>query len=189
MRLIVGSQFKKRWTRKFSRKKMAKPGKYGRPTRSSRRRKRSFKGNQHKPAQTTADKRLEVGPEPEVVEQQQTLDPEQHTEPDPVHELEEVNVSSASGKKLKLDDSTSTSDVNDCNVIVNIELLKNVFEKLCRCPDCGNAIKINHNMKKKNGLAHMLDIVCHLCEWKDNFCTSKTISKTESKRAKGKHTK
>ena len=49
----------------------------------------------------------------------------------PVHELEEVNVSSASGKKLKLDDSTSTSDVNDCNVIVNIELLKNVFEKLC----------------------------------------------------------
>ena len=115
---------------------MAKPGKYGRPTRCSRRRKRSFKGSQHKLAQTTADKRLEVEPEPEVVQQQQTLDPEQHTEPDPVvHELEEVNVSSASGKKLKLDDSTSTSDVNDCNVIVNIELLKNVFEQLCRCPD------------------------------------------------------
>ena len=132
---------------------MAKPGKYGRPTRSSRRRKRSFKGKQHKPAQTTADKRLEVEPEPEMVQQQQTLDPEQHTEP----------VSSASGKKLKLDDSTSTSDINDCNVIVNIELLKNVFEKLCRCPDCGNTIKINHNMKKKKRLAHMLDIVCHLC--------------------------
>ena len=143
---------------------MAKPCKYGRPARSSRRRKRSFKGNQHKPAQTTADKRLEVESEPEVVQQQQTLDPEQHTtEPDPVHELEEVNVSSASGKKLKLDDSTSTSDVNDCNVIVNIELLKNVFEKLRRCPDCGKTIKINHNMKKKTGLAHMLDIVCHLC--------------------------
>ena len=63
-----------------------------------------------------------------MVEQQQTLGPEQHTEPDPVHELEEVNVSSAYGKKLKLDDSTSTSDVNDCNAIVNIELLKNVFE-------------------------------------------------------------
>ena len=62
---------------------MAKPGKYERPTRSSRRRKRSFKGNQHKPAQTTADKRLQVEPEPEVVQQQQTLDPEQHTEPDP----------------------------------------------------------------------------------------------------------
>ena len=124
---------------------MAKPGKYGR----SSRRKRSFKGNQHKPAQTTAGKRLEVEPEPEVVQQQQTLDPEQHTEPDPVHELEEVNVSSASGKKLKLVDNTSTSDVNDCNVIVNIELLKNVFEKLCRCPDYGNTIKINHNMKKK----------------------------------------
>ena len=88
------------------------------------------------------------------------------------------------GKKLKLDDSTSTSDVNDCNVIVNIELLKNVFEKLCRCPDCGNPIKINHNMKKKKGMAHMLDIVCHLCEWKDNLCTSKTISKTESKRGR-----
>ena len=145
---------------------MAKPGKYGRPTRSSRRRKRSLQVtsiNQHKPAQTTADKRLEVEPEPEVVHQQQTLDPEQHTEPDPVHELEEVNVSSASGKKLKLDDGTSTGDVNDCNVIVNIELLKNVFEKLCRCPDCGNTIKINHNLKKKKGLAHMLDIVCHLC--------------------------
>ena len=84
-----------------------------------------------------------------MVHQQQTLDPEQHTEPESVHELEEVNVSSASGKKLKLDDSTSTSDVNDCNVIVNIELLKNAFEKLCRCPDCGNTIKINHNMKKK----------------------------------------
>ena len=80
---------------------MAKPGKYGSPTRSSRRRKRSFKCNQHKPAQTTADKRLEV--EPEVVQQQQTLDPEQHTEPHPVHEVEEVNVSSASGKKLKFD--------------------------------------------------------------------------------------
>ena len=132
MRLIVGSQFKKRWTRKFSRKKMAKPDRYGRPTRSSRRRKRSFKGNQHKPAQTTAVKRLEVEPKPEVVQQQQTLDPEQHTEPDVVRELEEVNVSSASGKKLKLDDSTSTSDLIDCNVIVNIELLKNVFEKLCR---------------------------------------------------------
>ena len=119
---------------------MSKPGKYGRPTRSSRRRKRSFKGNQYKPAQTTTDKRLQV--EPEVVQQQQTLDPEQQTEPDPVHELEEVNVSSASGKKLKLDGSgTSTSDVNDCNVIVNIELLKNVFEKLCRYPDCGNTIK------------------------------------------------
>ena len=87
---------------------------------SSRRRKRSFKGNQHKPAQT--DKRLDVEPEPEVVQQQQQT-------PDPVHEVEEVNVSSASGKKLELDDSTSTSDVNDCNVIVNIELLKNVFEK------------------------------------------------------------
>ena len=68
MRLIVESQFKKRWTRK----KMEKPGKYGRPIRSSRRRKR------------------------------------------------------ASGKKLKLDDSTGTSDVNDCNVIVNIQLLKNL---------------------------------------------------------------
>ena len=30
----------------------------------------------------------------------------------------------------------------------------------------------------------MLDIVCHLCEWKDNFCTSKTISKNESKRGR-----
>ena len=32
-------------------------------------------------------------------------------------------------------------------------------------------------MKKKKGLAHMLDIVYHLCEWKDNFCTSKPDSK------------
>ena len=67
-----------------------------------------------------------------MVQQKQTLDPEQHAEPDPVHEVEEVNVSSASEKKLKLDDSTSTSEVNDCNVIVNIEVLKNGFEKLCR---------------------------------------------------------
>jgi hypothetical protein len=128
-----------------------------------------------------------VEPEAEVVQQQQPLEPEdeqQHTESDPVLGVEEVNVSSASGKKLKLDDSTSTSDVIDCNVIVNIELLKNFFEKLCRCPDCGNTIKINHNVKKKKVLANMLDIVCHLCEWKDNFCTSKTISKNESKRGR-----
>ena len=88
---------KKRWTRKFSRKQFETPGEYGRPTRSTC--KRSFKGNQHKPAQTTADKGREIEPEPEVVQQQQTLEPEeeQHTEPDPVHEVEEVNASSASG--------------------------------------------------------------------------------------------
>ena len=40
----------------------------------------------------------------------------------------------------------------DCNIIINFTLIIEFFEKLC--PNCGEKIDINHDHKRKSGLAH-----------------------------------
>ena len=69
----------------------------------------------------------------------------------------------------------------DCNIIINITLMIEFFEKLCKCPNCGEKIDINHDHKRKRWLAHFLTTQCYSCDWKDDFSTSKCVDPETSK--------
>ena len=58
------------------------------------------------------------------------------------------------------------------------------FEKLCKCPNCGEKIDINHDHKRKRGLAHFLTTQCSSCDWKDDFSTSKCVDPETSKQGR-----
>ena len=103
------------------------PGKNGRKNRASRRKKRKYYGNQAThPAKSVPEA-------PEIVD---------------------TEVVSASRKKLKLDPTEDTPPVSadkfiiDCNIIINITLMIEFFEKLCKCHNCGEKIDINHDHKR-----------------------------------------
>ena len=94
------------------------PGKNGRKNRASRRKKQKYYGNKA------------------------TCPAESIPETSEIVDLYTEEVVSASRKKLKLDATEDTPAVSadkfiDCNIIINITLMIEFFEKLCKCPNCG----------------------------------------------------
>ena len=59
-----------------------------------------------------------------------------------------------------------------------------LFEKLCKCPNCGEKIDINHDHKRKRGLAHFLTTKFSSCDWKDEFPTATCVDLETSKQGR-----
>ena len=93
----------------------------------------------------------------------------------------DMNMSSASSKKLGIDFSESSSEVHDapeCTLFMNSDVLLSMFYYIGRCPDCVAAVSIEHVLSQKKGLAHLFLIKCSECDWSTKFCTSKEILST-----------
>ena len=84
-------------------------------------------------------------------------------------ECETVTATSTSAKKLKsLVVPEKVESPIDCNIIVNTSISATLFEKLSKCPICGENIVFQH-VKKKKGIARF-------CDWTDCVSTSKTVA-------------
>jgi len=78
------------------------------------------------------------------------------------------------------DDGDNGDYARECNLIINSEILMQVFSMIGHCPQCIEPINVDHCMKDKKGLAHFFDFVCLECGWKHQLCSSKKIEKPGS---------
>ena len=99
----------------------------------------------------------------------------------------EVEIESRSSKKLNLSVSSATSlldnnDSSDFNVIINFNILSNLFEKYSRYNKCTNTLTIFHSFEKRNGFAQTFSVKCEICETDEEFCTSPDVNDLTAKR-------
>lgn len=100
---------------------------------------------------------------------------------------ENENVSSCS-KKLKVDEEfikgkqsnlieENLDNLAWCYLLFDIRVIRNMVDIIGRCPSCFEKISVFHNIDKKRGLAHFLELTCSNinCDWKTSFCTSNEV--------------
>ena len=86
-------------------------------------------------------------------------------EPEEDDDLDGVDSVAASAKKLKTIPVPEVDNVTipECNIFMNTFLLKEFFEKLARCPECGATLSLKHKMAKRKGLAHFSTCTSDIC--------------------------
>ena len=158
-------------------------GKYGRDNRPSRRKRRSY----HPPGSKTVVIPVVIEEIPDNVPY--TVDGDKNN--DNIDFVNDNNADkddvdsvplAASAKKLKpIAVPEVVDDTPECNVFMNTSLVKQFFEKLARCPECGETIPFNHNIKMKKGLAHFFKATCtsEICDWYDVMSSSKSVESVE----------
>ena len=134
---------------------------------------RLFRGNQHKSSNVVAEENLS--------------------------NLEELLFKCSSAKKMKILSSCCSSkssvDIvnndfvnknnfsanddqsNDCYMFTNTNVLEEIITAIGSCPKCSANVNLNHDAKLKKGLSHCIFISCASCQWEQNFYSSKTLSK------------
>ena len=73
------------------------------------------------------------------------------------------------------DNICHTDRVEEGTVFMDLFILFGIFNEILKCPDCGDNMTCDVDMKKKNGFSHSIVLRCCSteCEWKYCFHTSK----------------
>ena len=122
------------------------------PRNSSRKRKKKFQGNRYTKINKKNDKDVST--------------------PDDVDE--DVQMPSASSRKIPDDDTSVDYEADNYNIIINFQILQSVVSKFVWCPSCNESINLCNDLSKKRGFCYSLSLQCYLCGWKHEFVTSNT---------------
>ena len=96
-------------------------------------------------------------------------------------------------KKFKIDEGfireKQSKVANDlyswCYLLFDIRCILDMVDVVGRCPSCCEKISVYHNMEKKKGLCHYLDLSCTKCDWTSSFSTSKEAKPMSSDKGSG----
>ena len=69
--------------------------------------------------------------------------------------------------------SENIDTIREGTVFMGLSILFGVFNKILKCPDCGDEMKSHVDMRKKHGYAHYISLHCVAYDWKYCFNTSK----------------
>ena len=97
-----------------------------------------------------------------------------------VNENLTTEVHNVSASSSKLDTSTvgalEGEIAPECYVMFNTDSLIAVLLMIGRCPNCIDAIEVQHALSEKRGLAHFFNISCTSCNWSIKLCSSKELN-------------
>jgi len=84
---------------------------------------------------------------------------------------------SASAEKIELDSDELNINADDCYVLVNTSILKQLVKLIGRCPKCKctrkRSVKFQHHIEKKRELASNFSFSCENCSWEHSTYSSK----------------
>lgn len=112
-----------------------------------------------------------------------------------VFEMETSNVNlqleCSSSKKLQTNDKCDHDELvdnTDYFILFNFSILKNFITPMLFCPECHShqQLVISDKLDRRMGLAHQLEFVCMVCEWKGSLTSSKECSR--EKKPQGRRT-
>ena len=73
--------------------------------------------------------------------------------------------------------SSSFSNNDDYNILINFSILQNELVKFIFCPKCRKTVTLSNNFQKRKGLSYLLCLNCTNCDWKYEFETSQKANK------------
>ena len=89
---------------------------------------------------------------------------------------------SLSSRKLKrkIDESINAAyDYGDEGTLfMNISLFLDTMRRISCCPNCvvKTPLSIDHDLSRKAGLAHFFNLICSVCGWQEQFCSSRVVN-------------
>eukprot|EP00112_Aurelia_sp_Birch-Aquarium-sp1_P019844 Seg4999.1 transcript_id=Seg4999.1/GoldUCD/mRNA.D3Y31 product="hypothetical protein" protein_id=Seg4999.1/GoldUCD/D3Y31 len=86
---------------------------------------------------------------------------------------------SASAKKLKVSKEDECKSSDDCVILFNFIMLKQIVDMIGRCPNCYEKVMISYDLKKKKGFSQLLILSCLKCEWTEDVNSSNKIQNNE----------
>ena len=82
--------------------------------------------------------------------------------------------------------STITLNESNCNLFIELQILRSVINMIGICPDCTSKITLKLIIQKNQGFANSMCLICYKCNWTYNFYTSSFISKNDNTKLCGK---
>ena len=73
--------------------------------------------------------------------------------------------------------SSSFSNNDDYNILINFSILQNELVKFIFCPKCRKTVTLSNNFQKRKGFSYLLCLNCTNCDWKYEFQTSQKTNK------------
>ena len=94
-----------------------------------------------------------------------------------------VQLECSSAKKLQANDVGDDYELDNTDyfILFNFSILKNFITPMLVCPKClsRQQLIISDRLDRRMGLAHQLEFVCVVCEWKGSLSSSKQCSREE----------
>lgn len=96
------------------------------------------------------------------------------------------NTTSTRASKLEINnDMDNSSDSENYFIIINFEIMKNMFQSFSSCPECASSpLQLSNDISKRSGFSNKLTMFCKKCHWQQNINTSPECSKENKKQGR-----